>query len=156
MRKTLSIFLAVILAFACTSCFVNTPTSATEDSLSISERTTREKETILITTSPTTTNSTRDHQETTTEKQTTEPTTIKQTTAKQEPTTKKQEPATKQTTQKAQNSDSNDSGYSRTVYVTPSGERYHFISSCGGKNSRATTLSEAKSSGRTPCKKCAS
>lgn len=41
----------------------------------------------------------------------------------------------------------------RTVYVTPSGERYHFTPDCGGKNSRATSIDNV--GGRTPCQKCA-
>lgn len=45
---------------------------------------------------------------------------------------------------------------SRIVYITPTGKRYHFISTCGGKNSYDVTLSEAKAKGLTPCKKCAS
>lgn len=44
---------------------------------------------------------------------------------------------------------------SKTVYITPTGKRYHYLSTCGGKNSRATTLSNAISLGLTPCKKCA-
>ena len=42
------------------------------------------------------------------------------------------------------------------VYRTPSGKRYHYDPDCGGKNSYRTTLQGAKSSGLTPCKKCAS
>lgn len=41
----------------------------------------------------------------------------------------------------------------RTVYITPSGERYHYSSSCGGKNSYQVPISQVGS--RTPCKKCA-
>lgn len=44
---------------------------------------------------------------------------------------------------------------SRTVYKTPTGKRYHYISTCGGKNSTATTLSQAIAMGLTPCQKCA-
>ena len=44
---------------------------------------------------------------------------------------------------------------SKKVYVTPTGKRYHLKSTCGGKNSKASTLSKAKSMGLTPCKKCA-
>lgn len=44
---------------------------------------------------------------------------------------------------------------SRTVYVTPTGKRYHYISTCGGKNSTATTLNKAITRGLTPCQKCA-
>ena len=41
-----------------------------------------------------------------------------------------------------------------TVYITPSGKRWHRSSSCGGKNSYAVDIT--KVGGRTPCKKCAS
>ena len=44
---------------------------------------------------------------------------------------------------------------SRTVYITPTGERYHFRSTCGGKNSFAIELDDAIDQGYTPCKKCA-
>lgn len=40
-----------------------------------------------------------------------------------------------------------------TVYITPSGKRYHRLSTCGGKNSYAVDISEVGR--RTPCKKCA-
>lgn len=42
-----------------------------------------------------------------------------------------------------------------TVYVTPSGKKYHYSASCAGKNARATTLSAAQASGKGPCSKCA-
>lgn len=41
----------------------------------------------------------------------------------------------------------------QTVYITPTGKRYHLSSTCGGKNSYAVDISEV--GGRTPCKKCA-
>lgn len=41
----------------------------------------------------------------------------------------------------------------QTVYITPSGERYHLDPDCGGKNSYPVDISEV--GGRTPCKKCA-
>lgn len=44
---------------------------------------------------------------------------------------------------------------SRTVYITPTGKRYHYRSTCGGKNSTSTTLNNAIARGLTPCKKCA-
>lgn len=44
---------------------------------------------------------------------------------------------------------------SRTVYVTPYGEKYHFSSACAGKNATATTLNKAKASGKDACGKCA-
>ena len=43
----------------------------------------------------------------------------------------------------------------KTVYVTPSGKRYHFSASCAGKNALPTTLSKAEEDGYTPCQKCA-
>ena len=42
-----------------------------------------------------------------------------------------------------------------TVYRTPTGKKYHFDTSCGGKNSYETILEEAVSDGLTPCSKCA-
>ena len=43
---------------------------------------------------------------------------------------------------------------SETVYVTPSGKRWHRSASCAGKNARAVTMDQVGS--RTPCQKCAS
>ena len=43
---------------------------------------------------------------------------------------------------------------SETVYITPSGKRWHRSASCAGKNARAVTMDQV--GGRTPCKKCAS
>ena len=43
---------------------------------------------------------------------------------------------------------------SETVYVTPSGKRWHRSASCAGKNARAVTMDQV--GGRTPCQKCAS
>lgn len=51
--------------------------------------------------------------------------------------------------------ESTDKKNSMTVYITPTGERYHLDPDCGGKNSYSITLSEAISRGYTPCKKCA-
>lgn len=42
-----------------------------------------------------------------------------------------------------------------TVYITPTGKRYHYSASCAGKNATPSTLSNAKSRGLTPCQKCA-
>lgn len=42
----------------------------------------------------------------------------------------------------------------QTVYITPSGKKYHYLSTCGGKNSKPIDLDSAKSSGYEPCKKC--
>lgn len=41
-----------------------------------------------------------------------------------------------------------------TVYVTPTGKRYHYSKNCAGKNGKATTLQNAKARGLTPCAKC--
>ena len=57
--------------------------------------------------------------------------------------------------QSSSSSASSSTTNSQTVYVTPTGKRYHLSPTCGGKNSKATTLSNAKSMGLTPCKKCA-
>ncbi len=65
------------------------------------------------------------------------------------PTTKK--PTVKQTTAKVTTAEK----HSVTVYVTPTGKRYHLDADCGGKNSSATTLERATGMGLTPCKKCA-
>lgn len=50
--------------------------------------------------------------------------------------------------------ESNDQEASQTVYITPTGKRYHDSPTCGGKNSFETTLKDAKADGYTPCKKC--
>ena len=41
-----------------------------------------------------------------------------------------------------------------TVYITPTGKKYHFKATCAGKNATAVPLSDAKSNYE-PCKKCA-
>lgn len=46
------------------------------------------------------------------------------------------------------------SSSSRTVYVTPSGSKYHYSSSCNGGSYSATTLDNALSRGLTACEKC--
>lgn len=44
---------------------------------------------------------------------------------------------------------------SDTVYRTPSGSRFHLISTCGGENSYEVTREQALAAGLTPCQKCA-
>lgn len=44
---------------------------------------------------------------------------------------------------------------SRTVYVTPTGKRYHYDNHCNDGTYIASTLDKAQSQGLTPCKKCA-
>ena len=43
---------------------------------------------------------------------------------------------------------------SRTVYITRTGKRYHYSSTCNGGTYYASTLDEARARGLTPCKKC--
>ena len=43
----------------------------------------------------------------------------------------------------------------RTVYITKTGKKYHYNSSCNGGTYYASTLQEAKSRGLSPCSKCA-
>ena len=94
----------------------------------------------------------------TTEKTTTQmlTTTHKPTTEKSVPTTKrvvttKQKTTTKRITTKATENETQ----SKSVYITPTGKRYHFDPDCGGKNSYAATMDIALGKGLTPCKKCA-
>lgn len=42
------------------------------------------------------------------------------------------------------------------VYITRTGKRYHYSSSCNGGTYYESTLSQAKQRGLTPCQKCAS
>lgn len=44
---------------------------------------------------------------------------------------------------------------SRTVYITPTGKRYHYDNNCNGGTYIPSTLAEAQAMGLTPCKKCA-
>lgn len=46
------------------------------------------------------------------------------------------------------------SDLSRTVYITPTGKRYHYNSSCNGGTYTASTLAYALQKGLTPCDKC--
>ena len=43
---------------------------------------------------------------------------------------------------------------STTVYVTPTGKRYHYSGSCNGGTYIASTLEKALARGLTPCRKC--
>lgn len=44
---------------------------------------------------------------------------------------------------------------SRTVYITPTGKRYHYDNNCNGGTYIPSTMDEALAKGLTPCKKCA-
>lgn len=48
----------------------------------------------------------------------------------------------------------NEKDTSSKVYVTPTGEKYHFSATCAGSNATATTENKAKQSGKERCKKC--
>ncbi|MGM9551437.1 MAG: stalk domain-containing protein [Clostridia bacterium] len=57
----------------------------------------------------------------------------------------------------SENEKTGDENYqSVSVYITPTGKRYHFDKECGGKNSFETTLEKAIKANLTPCAKCAS
>ena len=42
----------------------------------------------------------------------------------------------------------------RTVYITPSGEKYHYANPCGTGEYSPVTLGEAEARGLEPCEKC--
>lgn len=98
-------------------------------------------DTVLTTTQETTTVAT-------TVSTTTQPTTEKANTA----TTTKAPVKTAVTTAKSTTAAKK---VSRTVYITPSGKKYHYNGSCNGGKYQASNLDEAKRLGLTPCKKCA-
>lgn len=54
----------------------------------------------------------------------------------------------------ASSSSSSDQSGNKTVYVTKTGKRYHYSSSCNGGTYYKSTLTKAKSRGLTPCNKC--
>lgn len=42
----------------------------------------------------------------------------------------------------------------RTIYITPTGQRYHYSKNCAGHNATEVTLKQAEGLGKTPCKNC--
>lgn len=80
------------------------------------------------------------------------------TTSKPETTTK---PSTSTSTSNGNTTNTGSSSTStvkpdqNTVYVTPTGKRYHYSKDCAGKNGTAATLQQAQARGLTPCAKCA-
>ena len=62
-----------------------------------------------------------------------------------------EEAAAQQAAQQQQQSQSN----GRTVYITPTGKRYHYDNHCNDGTYIPSTLAEAQAKGLTPCKKCA-
>ncbi len=83
-----------------------------------------------------------------------EETTEEVTTTQPEPTTEKETTTKPVTTTEKVSDIVGDEVIERSVYVTPSGKRYHYDAECGGKNSYKITMDEVGS--RTPCQKCAS
>lgn len=73
--------------------------------------------------------------------------------AAEEAATKKaaEEEVAQQAAQQQQQSQSN----GRTVYITPTGKKYHYDNNCNGGTYIPSTLAEAQAMGLTPCKKCA-
>ncbi len=93
---------------------------------------------------------------TTTKKETTtaKPTTTKKvTTTAKHTTTKKVITTAKPTTTKKVTTTKNPEN-SRTVYITETGKKYHYENPCGNGTYFSVSLSEAKSLGLEPCKKC--
>ena len=73
---------------------------------------------------------------------------------KAKPTEKaKQKTATTAKTQSEAVSTSDTDSF--TVYITPTGRRYHLRPVCAGDNKIESDLDEAATKGLTPCKKCA-
>ncbi len=62
-------------------------------------------------------------------------------------------PTTDNTVSAETQTQQNENTDSRMVYITPSGKRYHYSSTCGGKNSYSVSINNVGD--RTPCKKCA-
>lgn len=56
--------------------------------------------------------------------------------------------------QKSSTNSNDNKNNNRTVYITPTGKRYHYSSECAGKNAEATTKDKAEHQGFTPCQKC--
>ncbi len=60
-----------------------------------------------------------------------------------------------QTTPDTGTQDTQEPDQSRTVYITPTGKRYHYDNHCNGGTYIESTLDEALARGLTPCQKCA-
>lgn len=77
------------------------------------------------------------------------------TSSKQRKTTSTTSSTSKAKSKSTSSKASSNKSYGQSVYVTPTGKRYHYSPTCGGKNSTASTLSAAQARGLAPCKKCA-
>ncbi len=140
MKKLFAIILCGLMAFlsSCVPPDAQGDTATTYPTVNVQEKYDQLKRT-------TTTTSERTSVTTTTKKRTTTRTTTTRTTA----TTTEAIPVITRAPE------TDPEPVSRTVYITPTGKRYHYRSTCGGKNSYAVTLDEAIADGFTPCKKCA-
>ena len=128
-------------------------TTTTQKATTTTKKATTTQKATTTTKKATTTKATTTKKVTTTQKPTTTKkvtTTAKPTTTKKVTTTKKPTTTKKVTTTKKPNSGKTDG---KTVYVTPSGKRWHLDPDCPGKNGYAVSIDEVGS--RTPCQKCA-
>lgn len=75
--------------------------------------------------------------------------------AEEEAARKAAEEAAAQQQQQQQQQEQQEQSNGRTVYITPTGKRYHYNSNCNGGTYIPSTMSEALARGLTPCKKCA-
>lgn len=66
-----------------------------------------------------------------------------------------EEAAAQQAAQQQQQQNQQSQSNGRTVYVTPTGKRYHYDNHCNDGTYIPSTLAEAQAKGLTPCKKCA-
>lgn len=66
-----------------------------------------------------------------------------------------EEAAAQQAAQQQQQQNQQSQSNGRTVYVTPTGKRYHYDNHCNDGTYIPSTLAEARAKGLTPCKKCA-
>lgn len=92
--------------------------------------------------------------QTTTEPETTETTATTATTTTTTETTTTTTTTTTGTTTKETTTEQTTKDNSRTVYITPTGEKYHYSKACAGKNAMERTYNEVKDR-YDPCKKCA-
>lgn len=66
-----------------------------------------------------------------------------------------EEAAAQQAAQQQQQQNQQSQSNGRTVYITPTGKRYHYDNHCNDGTYIPSTLAEAQAKGLTPCKKCA-
>lgn len=143
MKKILVILILVVISISFASCISpNNSTSSKIFDFSTSDKTTAEQST----------ESPSEKIEITTKEITTVAVTELPT---EKPTQKPTEKPTQAPTQRPVSSIASSSSQiqsSQTVYITPSGKRYHYLSTCGGKNSYEVSIDNVR--GRTPCQKC--